>query len=54
MLYGNTRVQPNARVRGEAKVTILSECSDLLFTDVRARVKGFINNRWQRKGHVFK
>ena len=53
MLYGNTRVQPNPRVRAEAEVTILLECSDSLFADVRARVKGFIN-RWQDKEDIFK
>ena len=53
MLYGNTRVQPNARVRVKAKVTIhylQAIVQDLLLADVRARFKGYINNRWQAKG----
>ena len=43
-----TRVQPNARVRVKAKVTIhypQTIVQDLLFADVRARFKGYIN-RW--------
>jgi len=42
MLYCNTRVQPNARERVKANVTIFLECSDLLPIDDSA---GFIIRR---------
>jgi len=39
-------VQPNARVRVKANVTILLECSDLFPTVGSTRVQGFIISRW--------